>query len=65
MFITSEKQGTINHMIIFNDSTSKFYQRSIRGFCRGISMFFSICLVKKNVEAINFLEILKNMSPRI
>ena len=30
-----------------------------RGFCRGISMFFSICLSKKNAEAIEFLEILK------
>ena len=30
-----------------------------RGFCRGISMFFSICLGKKNAEAIKFLGILK------
>ena len=30
-----------------------------RGFCQGISRFFSICLGKKNAEAIKFLEILK------
>ena len=46
-------------MIIFNDSISKFYQCSIWGFCRGISMFFSICLGKKNAEVIKFLGILK------
>ena len=28
--------------------------------CRGISMFFSICLDKKNADAIEFLGILKN-----
>ena len=55
----TEKHCTINHMIIFNDSVSKFYQCSIRGFCRGISMFFSICLGKKNAEVIKFLGILK------
>ena len=44
----TEKQSTINHMIIFSDSISKFYQCSIRGFCRDISMFFSICL--KNIS---------------
>ena len=43
----TEKHCTINHMIIFNDSISKFYQCRIWGFCRGISMFFSICLGKK------------------
>ena len=55
----AEKHHTINHVIIFNDSVSKFYQCSIRGFCRGISMFFSICLGKKNAEVIKFLGILK------
>ena len=55
----TEKHRTINHMIIFNDSISKFYQCSIWGFCRGISMFFSICLGKKNAEVIKFLGILK------
>ena len=55
----TEKQCTINHMIIFNDSISKFYQCSIWGFCRGISMFFSICLAKKNAEVIKFLGFLK------
>ena len=48
-------------MIIFNDSISKFCQCSIRGFCRGISMFFRICLSKKKkiAEVIKFLRILK------
>ena len=36
-----------------------------RGFCWGMYMFFSICLDKKNAEAIKFLWILKNMSVRI
>ena len=53
------KQRTINHMIIFNDSISKFYHCSIWGFCWGISVFFSIYLGKKNAEAIIFLAILK------
>ena len=35
----TEKHRTINHMIIFNDSISKFYQSSIWGSCRGISVF--------------------------
>ena len=56
----TEKQSTINHMIIFSDSISKFYQCSIRGFYRGISLFLSICLGKeKYPKAINFLGILK------
>ena len=55
----TEKQRTINHMIIFNDSISKFYQCSIWGFCQGISMFFSIFLSKKKTEVIKFLGILK------
>ena len=46
-------------MIILNDSISKFYQCSIQSFCRGMSMFFDICLGKKIAEAIKFLEILK------
>ena len=54
----TEKHHTINHMIIFNDSISKFYQCSIWGFWRGISLFFSICLGKKNAEVIKFLGIL-------
>ena len=53
----TEKHRTINHMIIFNDSISKFYQCSIWGFCRG--MFFSTCLGKKFAEVIKFLGILK------
>ena len=55
----TEKHRTINHMIIFNDSISKFYQCSIWGFCWGISMFFSTYLGKKNAELIKFLGILK------
>ena len=36
-----------------------------RGFCRGISIFFSICLGKRNAEAIKFLGILlKNTFPK-
>ena len=46
-FSLTEKQHTINDVIIFNDSISKFYQCCMRGFCQGISIFFSICLVKK------------------
>ena len=30
-----------------------------RGFCRGISPFYSICLGNKNAEAVKFLEIKK------
>ena len=55
----TEKQCKINHMIIFNDSIGKFYQCSIRGFSQGRSTFFSICLGKKNAEAIEFLGIKK------
>ena len=55
----TEKQSTINHMITSNDSISKLYQCSIRGFCQGISMFFNICIGRKNAEAIKFLGILK------
>ena len=58
----TEKHCTINHMIFFNDSISKFYQCSTWGFCRGISMFFSICLRKNNAEVINFLRIFKKCS---
>ena len=32
-----------------------------RGFCRGISVFFSIYFGKKNAKAIRFLGILKNL----
>ena len=57
----SEKQHTVNHMIIFNDSVSKFYQCSVRNSYLRLSTFFSICLSKKkkNAEAIKFLGILK------
>ena len=56
------RKTTINHMIIFNDSVSKFYQWSIRGFCRGISVFLVSALAKKkNAEAVKFLEILKKI----
>ena len=30
-----------------------------RGFCRGITMFFSICLSKKNAKAIEFFGLIK------
>ena len=61
----TEKGHTINHMIIFNDSVSTFYQCSIWGFCRSLSMFFSICLGrKKNAEAI-LRNLKKNISLRI
>ena len=33
-----------------------------RGFCRGISPFYSICLGNKNAEAVKFLEIKKKKS---
>ena len=49
----TQKQHTFNHMIIYNNSISKFCH-IIRGFCQGISMFFSICLAKRNVEVIKF-----------
>ena len=55
----TEKHRTINHMIIFNDSISKFYQYSIQGSCRGISIFL-VSASEKN-EAIKFLGILKNL----
>ena len=32
-----------------------------RGFCRGISPFYSICLGNKNAEAVKFLEIKKKV----
>ena len=55
----TENHHTVNHMIIFNEAISNFCQCSIGGFCQGISMFFSICLLKKNAEVIKFLGILK------
>ena len=59
----TEKQRTINHMIIFNDSISKFYQCSIQGFWRGIC--FLVSASAKKIPRIKFLGILKTMSPRI
>ena len=63
MFITYRKNNTINHMIIFNDAISKFYQCRIRGFCRGISMVISVRGMlprqKRYAEAIKVLGILK------
>ena len=43
----TEKHRPINHMIIFKDSISKFYQCNIQGFCRGISMFLVSTSAKK------------------
>ena len=51
-------------MIIFNNSISKFYQCSIRGFCWGIIYVFYYVSAKKketNEEAIKFLEMLKKI----
>ena len=47
----------IAHMIIFSGLSSKLYQWSIREAY--MSMFFGICLGKKNAEVIKFLGILK------
>ena len=54
-------------MIILNNLVSKFYQCSIRGFCRGICTYLvSSSAKKKNAEASKFLGILKkDTSPRI
>ena len=38
---------------------------AFEAFAEAYLCFFSICLSKKNAQAIKFLEILKNMSPRI
>ena len=48
------------------DQHSKFTSAVGRcqGFCRGISMFFSICLGNQNAEAIKFLEILKRYTSK-
>ena len=60
------KHHTVTHMIILNDSISKFHQCSIWRFCWGIYMSFSICLGKKNAEVVKFLGILeKNLSLKI
>ena len=40
-------------------------QLACREFCRGISMFLSICLGKKNAKAFEFVGILKKTFPRI
>ena len=53
----TEKHSTINHMIIFNDSFSKFYQCNIWGICRGISMF----LVSASARKYWGNEILRNL----
>ena len=57
-----EKHCTINHLIIFNDSISKFHLCSIRLLARHIYVF-SIWLGKKNAEVIKFLGILKKCVP--
>ena len=49
-----------NNMVIIQRLKFALTVGKCRGFCRGISMFFSICLGQKNAEAINFLGILKN-----
>ena len=40
-------------------------QSACREFCRGISMFLSICLGKKKCQGIEFVGILKKYFPRI
>ena len=59
----TEKQRTINHMTIFNNSIGKFYQCSIQGFCWCISMFLVSTSTKKkaNAETIKLLGILKKI----
>ena len=49
-----------NNMVIIQRLKFASTVGKCRGFCRGISMSFSICLGQKNAEAINFLGILKN-----
>ena len=51
-----EKQRTINHMIFFNDSISKFYQC---GAFAEAYLYFLATKKKKNAEAMKFLGILK------
>ena len=62
----TEKQHTDNRMIIFNDSISMFYQSAfeISLGSRQISTLLSICLGKKNAEAIKFLGIFKEYVPK-
>ena len=60
----TEKQCTINQMIIFNDSISKFYQCSIRAFAEAYLCFLVSASAKKNAEAIKFLGILKKYVSR-
>ena len=65
----TEKQNTVNRMIIFNDSVSKFYQsafeisfssrRMLRLLPRQICVFQYLPRPKKNAESIKFLGILK------
>ena len=43
----AEKQHTINHLIIFNDSISKFHQCSIEAFAEAYLCFLVSALVKK------------------
>ena len=66
----TEKQRIVNHMIIFNDLVSKFYQCSVRNsprqsandeaFAETYLCFLLSASVKKNTEAIKFLGIFKN-----
>ena len=58
----TEKHRTINHMIIFNDSISKFYQCSI--FVEAY-LCFLVSASAKEMPRTKFLGILKTTSPRI
>ena len=55
----TEKHHTIDHMIIFNDPISKFYQYSIKVFAEAYLCFLVSASAKKNAEVIKFLEMLK------
>ena len=55
----TEKHCTINHMIIFIDLVSKFYQCSIRAFAKACLCFLVFGPTKKNAEVIKVLGKLK------
>ena len=58
----NQLQKNIAQLITWSFLMIKFYQCSIWGFCRGISMFLVSTLAEKNPEVIKFLGKLKNMS---
>ena len=57
-FSLTEKQRTINHMIIFNYSISKFTSEAFEVFAEAYLCFLVyVSAKKKNAEAIEFLKI--------